>query len=32
MIIEIEFNEKEVDFETFINAVIDKLGDKVIHL
>ena len=29
MITEIDFADREVDFEEFISAIIDKLGDKV---
>ena len=29
MIAEIEFVDREVEFEEFLSAIIDKLGDKV---
>lgn len=29
MIAEIEFSDREVEFESFLSAIIDKLGDKV---
>jgi hypothetical protein len=29
MIAELDYDNREVDFEEFLSAIIDKLGDKV---
>lgn len=31
MIAELDYDNREVDFEEFLSAIIDKLGDKVIE-
>tara|TARA_B110000503_G_C6755040_1_gene253147 strand:+ start:86 stop:196 length:111 start_codon:yes stop_codon:yes gene_type:complete len=31
MIAELDYDNREVDFEEFLSAIIDKLGDKVIY-
>jgi len=30
MIAELDYDNREVDFEEFLSAIIDKLGDKVL--
>ena len=30
MIAELDYDNREVDFEEFLGAIIDKLGDKVL--
>ena len=32
MIAELDYDNREVDFEEFLSAIIDKLGDKVLHI
>ena len=31
MIAELDYDNRDVDFEEFLSAIIDKLGDKVIY-
>ena len=31
MIAELDYDNREVDFEEFLSAIIDKLGDKVFY-